>query len=80
MYILRDWVDPAKLSWPFLSGNVCAFDFLKDHPEKINWFKFSENPAIFEYDYKNMSRPFTEELMAKRFHPDNMDKFDSWGF
>jgi hypothetical protein len=55
MYILRDWVDPAKLSWPFLSGNVCAFDFLKDHPEKINWVLFvrNEDPRCADILFKN---------------------------
>ena len=40
----------------------------------------SANPAIFEYDYKAMTRPFTEELMANRFHPNNMGKFEAWGY
>jgi hypothetical protein len=40
----------------------------------------SSNTSIFEYDYKNMVRPFTEELMANRFHPSNIDKFEDWGF
>jgi hypothetical protein len=27
-----------------------------------------------------MVRPFTEELMENRFHPKNLDKFESWGY
>jgi hypothetical protein len=40
----------------------------------------SANTAIFEYDYRSMHRPFTEELMANRFHPNNMGKFEAWGY
>jgi hypothetical protein len=40
----------------------------------------SSNPSIFEYDYKDMKRPFTEELMMERFHPNNVERFEEWGF
>jgi len=46
----------------------------------FEWFFIAVNPNIFEYDYKAMARPFTEELMAKCFHPKNLDKFEAWGF
>jgi hypothetical protein len=53
---------------------------LEQNQDKIHWGLLSTNPGIFEYDYSKMSRPFTEELMQNRFHPDNLDKFESWGF
>jgi hypothetical protein len=39
--------------------------------------------SIFEYDYKyihDRCNIFKEELMAKMFHPDNMNKWEGWGF
>jgi len=27
-----------------------------------------------------MTRPFTEELMMERFHPNNFERFEEWGF
>jgi len=27
-----------------------------------------------------MTRPFTEELMMERFHPNNVELFEEWGF
>jgi hypothetical protein len=26
------------------------------------------------------TRPFVEELMANRFHPNNLEKFEAWGY
>lgn len=54
--------------------------------EKINWFYLFQNPNIFTYDYKaNKNDMYKEggiadELMKKRFHPKNMDKWNGWGF
>jgi len=73
--------NPKKIYWNNLSGNPAAMHLLQANPKKINWFKFSKNPAIFEYDYKKMKETtgvFVEELMANRFHPKNMDKFEYW--
>jgi hypothetical protein len=53
---------------------------LEANQDKIEWDYLSQNPAIYEYDYKAMTRPFTEELMQNRFHPNNMDRFESWGY
>jgi hypothetical protein len=55
-------------------------DRIEQNQDKIDLVRLAENPAIFTYDYKNMVRPFTEELMANRFHPSNFEKFDAWGF
>jgi hypothetical protein len=63
-----------------MSGNPEAIDLLESNQDKIDWNNLSKNPAIFEYDYSNMSRPFTEELMQNRFHPNNLDRFESWGY
>ena len=49
------------------------------------WVSLSINPNIFVYDYEAMKNSmyrkggFVEELMANRFHPKNMDKWDGWG-
>jgi len=69
-----------KVHWGMLSLNPAAIHLLEANKEKIDWYWFSVNPAIFTYDYKNMVRPFTEELMENRFHPKNFEKFDAWGF
>jgi hypothetical protein len=53
---------------------------LKQRPDKIHWGQFSQNPAIFEYSYESMTQPFTEELMAYRFHPRYIQLFDLLGF
>ena len=52
--------------------------------EKINWYLLSQNPAIFEYDYKAMkdrmyNSGLFEDLMKNRFHPRNVLKFEEWG-
>jgi hypothetical protein len=69
-----------KINWTLLSENPAAIHILEQYPEKIYWPNFCKNPAIFEYDYPHMTRPFTEELMANRFHPNNLSKFEAWGF
>jgi hypothetical protein len=78
MHILQ--ANPDQIKWPNLCRNPAAIDILQENQDKIDWVYLSQNPAIFEYDYKNMTRPFTEELMQNRFHPDNIDKFEAWGF
>jgi hypothetical protein len=69
-----------KISWQWLCANPNAIEILKANQDKIDWGIFSYNPGIFEYDYKKMVRPFTEELMQNRFHPSNFDKFEAWGY
>jgi hypothetical protein len=68
------------INWSSLSSNPAAIHLLKENQNKIDWFYLSQNPAIFEYDYKAMTRPFTEELMANRFHPNNLNRFEAWGY
>ena len=72
--------NPEKIKWSNLCRNSAAIHILQQNTDKIDWSILSQNPAIYEYDYKNMTQPFTEELMANRFHPNNVDKFESWGF
>jgi hypothetical protein len=69
-----------KINWLKLSSNPAAVHLFEKNQDKINWFRFSQLPTIFEYDYEAMTRPFFEELMQNRFHPDNLDKFEGWGF
>ena len=82
-YKLFDWNDIHKLNWDRLSRNPNAISLLERNKEKINWGSLSRNPSIFTYDYEKMEitrRPIRDALIQKRFHPRNMDKFDSWGF
>jgi len=41
----------------------------------------SQNPRIFNYDYKQMKDNcmlFKEDLIKNRFHPCNIHKFKDW--
>ena len=66
--------NPDKIDWTWLSANTSALQLLEENQLKIDWWELSKNPEIFEYDYKAMSRPFTEELIATVYHPDNFKK------
>jgi hypothetical protein len=71
------------VNWLLLSENPAAIKLLEANQDKIYWPSFSKNPEIFEYDYKRMKERtsvFFEELMANRFHPKNINKFEDWGF
>jgi len=72
--------NPDKINWEALSFNQAAIHILEANQDKIDWRILSENYEIFEYDYESMTRPFFEELMANRFHPNNLDKFEAWGY
>jgi len=65
---------PDNINWSNLSRNPAAIHLLKENPDKICWEFISENPEIFEYDYARMTRPFTEELIATVYHPDNFKR------
>jgi len=69
-----------KVDWNLLSGNPGAMELLEANQDKIDWYTLSCNPSIFVYDYESMKRPFAEELMANRFHPNNIERFESWGY
>ena len=77
--------NPDKIDWDYLSRNENAIHLLEQNQDKIWWDYLSLNPNIFEYDYQAMKdhmygSGICEELMANRFHPDNMHKFAGWGF
>ena len=63
-----------KIEWSWLCKNPAATEILKVNQDKIDWVIFSYNPGIFEYNYKGMTRPFTEELLSVVYHPDNVKK------
>lgn len=63
-----------KINWKYLCFNPAAGELLKANPELIDWSMISSNPCIFEYDYAQMTRPFTEELMSVVYHPDNFKR------
>jgi hypothetical protein len=69
-----------NVHWFNASENPSLIHLLDENHGRIEWYVVSKNPEIFEYDYKGMTRPFTEELMANRFHPNNFGKFEAWGF
>ena len=70
------------IQWYYINKNTNheAIALLEKNQDKISWWCLSRNPSIFQYDYENMKRPFTEELIQERFHPKNFDKFDAWGY
>ena len=58
---------------------------VKNNIDKIEWEWFCSNKNIFTYDYqvikeKLYNSGLAEELIKNRFHPKNIDKWNSWGF
>lgn len=47
---------------------------LKKNQEKINIPVLNDNTGIFIYDYDNMKRPFTDELISVIYHPSNIER------
>ena len=83
IHILEKKLD--EVNWNNLSSNPNAIPILEKNLTKVDWFVLSENPNIFTYDYKAMKdRMFRggimEDLMKERFDPENIDKFNGWGF
>ena len=81
IHILEQNID--KIDWFRISLNPNAIHLLEQNMDKIVWSYLSRNPSIFEYDWvamRNRMDLFKEELVAKQFHPKNIDKFVSWGF
>jgi len=75
-----------KINWLHLSGNPNAIHLLENNLNKVNWllrnpcvwYALSENPSIFEYDYKSMknnNKELKEELIQTIYHPHNYDKW-----
>ena len=55
-YKLHDWIDESKIDWCELSGNPLAEDYLKDHPDKIIWTRFSEIIKDEQFAIDNMDK------------------------
>ena len=83
MFKLKDWIDKDNINWSWLSANPSAIALLEQNQDKIDWYRLSRNPAIFEYDYKGMKdamyKGIKEDLVKNRFHPKNIPKFRDWG-
>jgi hypothetical protein len=52
-YKLLDWIPEYKLDIKELNKNPNVIDFLKDHPEKINWKYLNMNPNGYNLLEKN---------------------------
>jgi hypothetical protein len=67
----------ALANWICLSKNPNAIHILEKNQDKIEWYNFSDNVAIFEQDYKEMSLKrsniLREELMKKALHPKKIE-------
>ena len=82
IHILENNLD--KVDWDLLCKNRAAMPILKKNKNKICWACISENPSIFTIDYEylkvKMKETIASDLMANRFHPKNMYKWNDWGF
>lgn len=82
IHILENNLD--KVDWDLLCKNPAAIPILEKNKDKICWACISENPSIFTIDYEylklRMKETIASELMANRFHPKNMYKWNDWGF
>ena len=59
-------------NWLELSKNRNAIPLLKANFDKINWYRISKNPSIFQCDYtfhRKRMDVHREELMKAVFHP-----------
>jgi hypothetical protein len=57
--------------------NPIAIELLRQNQNKIYWYNFAENPAIFTYDYnliKSNFKDLGEEIIAKALHPKRLLK------
>jgi len=75
--------NPDKIYWNWLSTNSSAIDFIENNLDKINRRMIFKNSAIFDYDYRYMKKTrhdLLKELMEVMFHPQNIRKWESWGF
>ena len=70
-------------NWGPLSENPSAIKILQKNQDKIMWYFFSQNPAIFEYNYLKMAeermRLLREELMMKSLHPSRIARLIELG-
>ena len=73
-----------KINWTYLSINPNAIHLLEKNIDKIDWRIISLNPQIYNYDYKSLKERMKNSgiargIMENRFHPRNMDNWESWG-
>ena len=72
-----------RIDWNQLSKNPEAIHILEKNKSCINLYFLSRNPAIFEYNYQQMSiertRIIFEELMKKALHPSRIQKMLDMG-
>jgi len=75
---------PFGLNMHVLSANPAAMDYLEKNPTKIDFPKFWENSAIFEFDYQAIFKAwlpkFKDELLMVALHPDRIDRLVKQGF
>ena len=48
VYKFKDWIDPDKIGWHFVSSNPRAIRIIEKNMDKIDWPWFSLNPASFK--------------------------------
>ena len=74
---------PADVCLRIASRNPGAIDLLRHNVDKIDWFRISSNPSIYELDYARMRAemaPLRTELLARVMHPSNVLKLAGIGF
>ncbi len=65
-------MDKDGVYWNYLTENPSAVDFLKNHPNKINYDLIYFNPGIFDYDYEVINQRidiYKKELLEKVLNP-----------
>ena len=58
IYKLRDWINPEKFDWSWVSINMNpnAIYLLEQNPEKINWAYLSINSNAIHLLEKNLDK------------------------
>ena len=85
-YKLRDWIDPNKIIWPYLSANrhPQAIAMLEQHPDNIDWFELTTNSSAIHLLEKNLDKTNRNQLLqnisAMCIMEKNKDKLDYWGY
>ena len=72
-----------KIKWCYLLENPNTIHLFEQNQDKIDWNWLSGNPAIYTYNYENIEKDFIllrKAIIENRFHPNNIDKFNGWGF
>jgi hypothetical protein len=85
LYILEKHLD--KVCWESLIDNPNCLAFVEKYhhliPDylRIQYSKVCAFEHIYNYKaIRESYHPFKEELIAKMFHPDNVCKWEGWGF